>query len=86
VGGFNFERFGRRWLNKNTFQQMHPTFWLNGYLLACSNKDDDALVEGPETNPEFDLRDEREGEGITALDVAKLAVAWGDIAVAVAVA
>jgi hypothetical protein len=41
-GGFDIERL------KN-FQQMHPTFWLNDHLPACSNNDteEEGSVEGP---------------------------------------
>jgi hypothetical protein len=57
-GGLDIERFGHYWLNKKTFQQMHPTFWLNDPLPACPNKEHDASIEGPEFNPEFDLDDD----------------------------
>jgi hypothetical protein len=56
-GGFDNQRFGRRRLNEKTFQQMHSTFWLNNHLPACTNKDDDASVDGPEINPEFNIQD-----------------------------
>jgi hypothetical protein len=47
-------RDGHCWLNKKTFHQMHPAFWLNDHLPACSNKDDEDSVEGPEFNQEFE--------------------------------
>jgi hypothetical protein len=37
-GGFDTERFGRRWLNEKAFQQHHPNVWLEDHLPACSKK------------------------------------------------
>jgi hypothetical protein len=32
-------------MNDKTFQQNHPTFWLEDHLPACSNKNDESSVE-----------------------------------------
>jgi hypothetical protein len=42
-GGFDIDRFGHRWLNEKTFQQMHPTFWLDDHLPLLLT--DDASAE-----------------------------------------
>jgi hypothetical protein len=63
-GGFNIERFGRRWLNEKTFQHCNPTFWLKDHLRACSTRDDaeaDSL-EGSDFNQEFDPHSDKEAD------------------------
>jgi hypothetical protein len=61
-GGFDIERFGHHWLKKKTFQQMHPSFWLDDHLPACSNKDNESSIHEPLFNPEFDLDDDAEAD------------------------
>ena len=36
-GIFDMKRFGLRWLNDKTFQQVHPNFWLPAHLPAFTN-------------------------------------------------
>jgi hypothetical protein len=41
---------------------MHPSFWLDDHLSACSNKDDESSIDEPQFNPEFDLDDNAEAD------------------------
>jgi hypothetical protein len=64
-GGFNIERFGSRWLNEKTFQQLNPTFWREDHLPACSNKnvdDDIDSLEGSNYNEDIDSPSDEEAD------------------------
>ena len=69
-GGFDIERFGHRWLNEKTFQQLNPTLWMKDHLPACSTKvniDEEVdSLDGSDYNQGFDPpSDEEEAADMT---------------------